>query len=154
MKYLKTFESIKSREIFDPIIREMNDIFLPLTDIGLQTTKQIQIGQIVIYITAGVKFRYNKSRRYNEFDKFHFSDIKDPINHLISYMVDNGYGLIRSMYRVEISTLSSKWEYLYNLTYEQREKGIPPAPDDIFNDLNYEVDSFEIIFDNPHRTEY
>jgi hypothetical protein len=132
MIHLKRFESfnIELSSIID-------DILLPLGDINLVTSYQMQSdGKLVMYISP--KYYNNKY--------FYLSSIRYEINHLISQLEDYGYQLYRARFR----PIRRFWLKLYD-TYLNK-WGVPMPKDDIFTNIEgididkEEVESFEIIF--------
>lgn len=133
MIHLKRFESfnIELSSIID-------DILLPLGDINLVTSYQMQSdGKLVMYIAP--KYYNNKY--------FYLSSIRYEINHLISQLEDYGYQLYRARFR----PIRRFWLKLYDTHLRW---GVPMSKDDIFTNIEgididkdkEEVESFEIIF--------
>jgi hypothetical protein len=97
MIYLKRFESFN-----EEISSIIDDILLPLIDINLASSHQIQSNnRLVIYITPN----YRKNYIY-----FYLSSIRYKINHLISQLEECGYQLNLSRFR----PVGGHWFRLYD----------------------------------------
>jgi hypothetical protein len=134
MIYLKRFESFN-----EEISSIIDDILLPLIDINLVPSHQIQSNnRLVIYITPN----YRKNYKY-----FYLSSIRYEINHLISQLEECGYQLNLSRFR----PVGGHWFRLYDTSVNKL--GVPIPKDDIITniegiDIDIEkVDKFEIIFE-------
>jgi hypothetical protein len=150
LKKYKIFEGVLSGDVREYI----NDIGLYLNDIGLY----ISYGDILCTVAKtdyGTEILGNlpvirilpKVREEN----FTLDQIKDEVNHIISYLEHSGYRLKSVKY---ISTLKSKsiWKTMYDSSTVNR-WGVPQPKDDIFDiqDMNLTKEKaklFELIFFN------
>lgn len=135
--YGDVYESM-SKEITDYI----KDINISLNDIKLKIRHQEQKDKIVMYIS-------NDSFTWS--DKFSLADIREEVEHLISYMEDSGHELLNAKWMISSAKNRSYWKNLYKLGDTNR-FGSPMSKDffDIegYNSNEKNISSLELVFSN------
>jgi hypothetical protein len=131
MKYLKRFN-----ENLNDVTQFIKEIGIPLNDINLRISFQVQYDKIVLYISNPLTTTI-----------FSLADIREEVEHIISYMEDSGYKLLSAR---KMTQPKRYWISLYDSKLNRW--GVAQSKD-IFDIQDYdnnkkEILSFELKFSN------
>lgn len=137
MVYIKKYEDIDHARFIDDTAGDdeikyiIGDCLIDLKQEGMNITYQMQRkNNIVLIYVTGKKLAPLSQR------DFSFSDIKDPVNHLISMMFSIGHPLTTLRYRY-----FDTWRPLF-----EDPDGITEVIDPFDNKVKSDISSFEIKF--------
>lgn len=130
MKYLKRFN-----ENLNDVIQFIKEIGIPLNDINLRISFQVQDDKIVLYISGPLT------------TIFSLADIREEVEHIISYMEDSGHKLLSAR---KMTHPKRYWKNLYD---GKLNRWGTAQSKDIFDIQDYdnntkEILSFELKFSN------